>query len=191
MTHKNWLATGAIVLMVTTAAMAEPPEPHLAKARTAVAGLAEGLKKELMASLKTGNPVAALQICKIVAPALAAKAAQGSGLAVGRTALKVRNPKNAPDAFERRVLEDFVTKVAAGADPAKLEHFEAVTEDGERLFRYMKAIPMAAEPCLVCHGGNLAPELKTEIEKLYPQDQATGFKPGELRGAFTVTEKLD
>jgi hypothetical protein len=33
--------------------------------------------------------------------------------------------------------------------------------------------------------------LKTEIEKLYPQDQATGFKPGELRGAFTVTEKLD
>ena len=110
---------------------------------------------------------------------------------MGRTALKVRNPKNAPDAFERRVLEDFVAKVAAGADPAQLEHYEAVTEDGERLFRYMKAIPMAAEPCAVCHGGALAADLKTEIEKLYPQDQATGFEPGELRGAFTVTEKLD
>ena len=191
MKHKNGFATGAIVLMVTTAAMAEPTEPHLAKARMAVAGLGEGLKKELMASLKADGPVVAVQVCKIVAPALAAQATQGSGLAVGRTALKVRNPKNAPDAFERRVLEDFVAKIAAGADPAKLEHYEAVTEDGERLFRYMKAIPMAAEPCGVCHGGALAADLKTEIEKLYPQDQATGFKPGELRGAFTVTEKLD
>ena len=33
----------------------------------------------------------------------------------------------------------------------------------------MKAIPMAAEPCLVCHGGNLAPDLTTEIEKLSPE----------------------
>ena len=54
----------------------------------------------------------------------------------------------------------------------------------------MKAIPTAAEPCLTCHGSSLQPELKAEILRLYPNDQATGFKPGELRGAFTVTQKL-
>ncbi len=44
------------------------------------------------------------------------------------------------------------------------------------------------EPGLTCHGSSLQPELKAEILCLYPNDQATGFKPGELRGAFTVTE---
>jgi len=50
----------------------------------------------------------------------------------------------------------------------------------------MKAIPMRAEPCLLCHGAP-EPALKAEIDRLYPQDQATGFRPGELRGAFTVS----
>jgi len=54
-------------------------------------------------------------------------------------------------------------------------------------FRCTKAIPTAAEPCLMCHGSGLDPALKAEIERLYPDDQATGFKAGELRGAFTVT----
>ena len=39
----------------------------------------------------------------------------------------------------------------------------------------------------MCHGSGLDPALKAEIERLYPDDQATGFKAGELRGAFTVT----
>ncbi len=51
----------------------------------------------------------------------------------------------------------------------------------------MKAIPMAAEPCAACHGTDVKPDVKSEIDKLYPQDQATGFKPGELRGAFTIS----
>jgi hypothetical protein len=54
-------------------------------------------------------------------------------------------------------------------------------------FRCTKAIPTAAEPCLMCHGSGLDPALKAEIERLYPDDQATGFKAGERRGAFTVT----
>jgi hypothetical protein len=122
---------------------------------------------------------------------MAEASSKAMGLKVGRTALKVRNPANAPDAFETRVLEDFVAKIAAGGDPAKLEHAETVTENGQKLFRYMKAIPTAAVPCLTCHGSDLAPDLKAEIDKLYPSDQATGFKAGDLRGAFTVTEELE
>ena len=54
-------------------------------------------------------------------------------------------------------------------------------------FRCTKTIPTAAEPCLTCHGSGLDPALKAEIERLYPDDQATDFKAGERRGAFTVT----
>jgi hypothetical protein len=37
----------------------------------------------------------------------------------------------------------------------------------------------------------LQPELKAEILRLYPNDQATGFRAGDLRGAFTVTQTLE
>lgn len=183
--------TSLILVAGILRAGAEPGDPHLAKARTAIAGLGEGLKKELMAAMRSGGPVAAVQVCKTVAPALADASSKATGLEVGRTALKVRNPANGPDAFETRILEEFLTKIAAGADPATLEHAETVEDNGKKLFRYMKAIPTVAEPCLACHGSNLSPELKAEIDKLYPEDQATGFKAGELRGAFTVTETLE
>jgi hypothetical protein len=172
------------------AALAEPTAADPGKARAAVAGLGEKLKGELLAALKSGGPIEAVSVCKTVAPALAAEASETSGVTVRRTALKVRNSGNAPDEFERRVLEDFAAKIAAGADAAKLEHAEVVDAEGRRLMRYMKAIPMAAEPCSVCHGVSVAPELKAHIDGLYPNDQAVGFKPGELRGAFSVVERL-
>lgn len=159
----------------------------VAAARAASKDLGETLKGQLMAAMKSGGPVAALSVCNSAAPQIASGISKTLGLDVGRTALRVRNPSNAPDAFERRVLEEFVTQLASGADPETLEHSETVTENGVATFRYMKAIPMAAEPCAACHGTDLKPEVKAEIDKLYPADQATGFKPGELRGAFTVS----
>jgi hypothetical protein len=102
----------------------------------------------------------------------------------------VRNPANAPDAFEKTVLLRFVDDVAKGADPAKLEHAEIVDADGRRLLRYMKAIPMAPAPCATCHGTDVAPDLLKSIRDLYPADQAVGFNAGEIRGAFTITKPL-
>ena len=166
------------------------PDSELAAARAAAKDLGEKLRAELVAALKAGGPSAALGVCRTVAPSIAEDMSQSHDLTVGRTALRVRNPANAPDAFERRVLEDFAQRIAAGTDPATLEHAEIVTENGESVVRYMKAIPTAAEPCLACHGSNIEPTLKAEILELYPDDQATGFAPGELRGAFTVTRKI-
>lgn len=164
---------------------------RIAKAREAIKGLAEELKAELVAAIKAGGPVAALQVCNTRAPEIAAGRSQAMGLEVGRTALKVRNPNNAPDAFERRVMEAFVEKMQAGADPLSLEHAETVSEGGGKVFRYMKPIPTAAEPCLACHGSDLKPDVAAEIKRLYPEDAAVGFKAGDMRGAFTVTQKVE
>jgi hypothetical protein len=40
----------------------------------------------------------------------------------------------------------------------------------------------------MCHGPSesLAPDIKEKLATLYPQDQATGFSEGELRGWFWV-----
>jgi Protein of unknown function (DUF3365) len=182
------LAAAAMMAACGTAAdAAEPDSAQVGEARAVVKELGQSLKSRLMEAIKDRGPIAAIGVCKMIAPALAEKTGAAHGLKVGRTALRVRNPANAPDAWERGVLEDFAAQVKAGKDPSKLEYAETVVDaGGGATFRYMKAIPMAAEPCLMCHG---APEplLKAEIMRLYPQDQATGFRPGDLRGAFTVS----
>lgn len=167
------------------------PDSELVSAARAVAmELGGKLKGQLEAALKADGPVAALGVCKTVAPAIASDLASTYGGKVGRTALKVRNPANTADDFEKEVLQRFIAEGANGADISKLEHAEVVEQEGKRVFRYVKAIPMAATPCAACHGTAVAPELLQTIRDLYPDDQAVGFSPGEIRGAFTITKPL-
>jgi mono/diheme cytochrome c family protein len=48
---------------------------------------------------------------------------------------------------------------------------------------------MKKEPCAACHGTNIAPGVQAKLAELYPNDQATGFKPGELRGAILISSR--
>jgi len=162
-------------------------EPYAVKARAAVKAMGGALQTKLKEALAADGPVAAVQVCKTIAPEIAKEQSKAARMTIRRTALKVRNPDNAPDALERKVLEDFTARLAAGADANTLEHIEEITGDGKTTVRYFKAIPTAAAPCLVCHGSAVSGELKETIDKLYPNDQATGFKEGDLRGAFSVT----
>jgi hypothetical protein len=110
---------------------------------------------------------------------------------VARTGLKTRNPGNAPDAWETKVLKEFEARRARGEDPAQIEHAEIVTANGQRQFRYMKAIAIGPnQPCLKCHGESIDPAVSTRIKELYPADTATGFKQGDLRGAFTISQPM-
>ena len=166
-------------------------ELDLTAARSAAKDLGEALKTRLGEALKAGGPVSGLAVCNSEAQMLTKDRSKALGSDVRRTALKVRNPNNAPTDRERKVLEEFAARAASGADAAKLEHAEIVQSDGKRTLFYMKAIPMASEPCAACHGTSLKPDVAAEIARLYPKDQATGFSPGELRGAFVVTKNLN
>lgn len=182
------LATPALA---QDAAPADPQAARVAKAREAIKGLAEGLKEKLMGAMKDGGPVAALGVCKTDAPKIAAERSAASGLEVGRTSLKVRNPANAPSETERKVLEQFAKDIAGGADAMKLEHAAVVEDAGKKSFLYMKPIMTAGKPCLACHGSELDPAVAAKIKELYPQDQATGYNAGDIRGAFVVTGKVE
>lgn len=184
------LLCAALTAAEAAAQSAAPDDEQVTAARATAMALGGKLKAELEAALKSDGPVKALAVCKTVAPAIAADLSARSGGKVGRTALKVRNPANTADAFETTVLLRFVEEAAKGSDPTKLEHAEIVEADGKRMMRYMKAIPMAPAPCATCHGTDVAPDLLNAIRGLYPADQAVGFRPGEIRGAFTITKPL-
>jgi len=152
--------------------------------RAEAAALVPPFQQQLMQTVKQaledGGPARAVESCQLLAPQITAEHSRAPWR-VGRTALRVRNPDNAADAWERNVLEEFVLRAKAG-EPLQGMH-KAQWVDGE--FRYMQAIP-TGEPCLACHGTAIKPELASLIEQRYPADQARGFQPGELRGAFSL-----
>ena len=148
------------------------------------------LKQELQAGMQEGGPINAISVCNLSAPAIANTYSVSRGWDVGRTSLKVRNPANAPDAWERSVLESFEERKTAGEDPAKMEYHEVVRQGGVKQLRYMKAIP-TAQLCLACHGESVDSITRTRLEKLYPEDQALGYKAGDIRGAFSISQPLD
>ena len=40
--------------------------------------------------------------------------------------------------------------------------------------------------CLTCHGAALSPDVEAALAESYPEDHATGYSAGDLRGAFVV-----
>lgn len=151
----------------------------------------ERLRQNITQALKEGGPIRAIDACNTLAPELNATVADGTLFEVARTALRVRNPDNAPDSWEQANLEAFQKSLIGGADSKTLETFEIVaTKEGQKLFRYMRPITMR-EPCLACHGPSVAPDVKAEIAKHYPDDKAIGYNIGELRGAFSIVQQLD
>ncbi len=161
------------------------PESELAVYRAHVNELGETLKSELLKALQAGGPLTALAVCNEQAPVKTMAISEKHELEIGRTSLKVRNPQNAPDDWEMKVLKMFEERKANGENPTQLEYYEVIDNAGKKQVRYMKAIPVAP-PCLTCHGAEITPDITTKLKVLYPKDQATGFKMGDLRGAFTL-----
>lgn len=172
--------------MTLDTALAGPDaEPWVVESRAIADRLGSQLKAELGKALQDGGPVAAIGICKLRAPAIASELSRQSGAFVSRTALRVRNPSNAPDDVQREVLGQFADELARGTPSQPLEAVFEVRRGAEVERRYLRAIPMDAL-CTACHGATLAPEIAAAIQRDYPQDQATGFEVGRLRGAISV-----
>lgn len=141
----------------------------------AVAPFKKSLKGALVAGLEKG-PVSAISVCRLEAPELATVAST-SDARVGRTSRKLRNPDNAPKPWMEPFLDRYET------DPGSRE--PAVVAIDDETVGYVE--PIYVQPlCVTCHGSTLSPELAAKLEELYPEDQATGYEAGDLRGVFWV-----
>ncbi len=169
--------------------MAADTEQLVNESRGAVKQLFKALSGTLVSAMKAGGPTQAIAACNINAQPLTQGVSHSVGYEIARTSLRLRNPKNEADAWEIKVLQQFEARKAAGEDLMKMDYHEVVDNGSKKQFRYMKAIP-AGKPCMTCHGELVAPDVLRKIRELYPMDQATGFKPGDLRGAFTITRDL-
>lgn len=103
------------------------------------------------------------------------KPGQKGIIKVGRTSLRLRNPKNQPPAWVKPYLEKFAkaTRVS-GAEPVLVD-----LDKGHH--GYIEPIFTGAI-CLNCHGTNLEKGVREALRKEYPTDLATGYSEGEVRG---------
>jgi len=163
----------------------EPGAAALERARAAAAALSTELRERLMEEMKAGGPVQGVKVCSEVAPSYAARHSV-DGLAVRRVSERWRNPADEPDAYEAAKLAELAAAHAKGVLPA--ETHEWVGGGAQRVLRYLKPITIGG-PCLACHGDPAAmrPEVAATIRERYPQDRATGYRDGDLRGAVSVT----
>ncbi|OOZ37741.1 Tll0287-like domain-containing protein [Solemya velesiana gill symbiont] len=186
---KRVVFAAAICAIFSGNAIADQMMDNTAEARGIVKSFLKNLKGELQKGMKSGGPVNAIEVCNTKAPGIARDASQNSGWDVARTSLKLRNPSNKPDTWELKALNDFEARKAAGEDPTKMEHTEVVEVNGQKTFRYMKAIP-TGDVCLHCHGTAIKEPVVKKLDMLYPADKARGFNKGDLRGAFTLSKTL-
>ena len=180
-------------LLATTVAAVEPETATLAQARAradqAISEMQRQLKLELQTALQQGGGVAAIRVCRERAPAIATQMNQRFGVTIRRTSERWRNPANAPDTFESGVLKQFAAAAAAAPDVNQLRFEEVLNGSGAPRLHVMQAIALQG-PCVMCHGSELSDEIRDSLRLLYPADHATGFQPGELRGAFSVSVPL-
>jgi hypothetical protein len=172
---------------ITTPARASD-EALLGEARKVATMLPPKLLVALQEEISRSGPEGAIPVCKDMAPKMAGEISLQTGWKIKRVSLKARNDARAiPDAWEKAALEDFDKRAAAGEPREKLEKGEKVGTE----YRFAKALPV--QPlCLSCHGSaeQISPAVKSALGQHYPNDRATGYSEGQIRGMISVRKPL-
>jgi len=138
------------------------------------------LLANVMKAMMDGGPVNAVTFCNIHAMQLTDSLAGEYNCLIQRVSDKYRNPANKPTETDLEVMV-----AMNSSNPVKPV---LVPENGQMV--YYKPIKIAMPACLKCHG-SIGTEIDTKtlaiISQKYPNDRATGYKEGDLRGLWKIT----
>ena len=137
---------------------------------------------------KTGNYYFKGFVPTVVGTEIANDFSLLTGWKLKQTSLKLRNPSNAPDEWEEKVLHSFENTEGSKA----ISFGEIVELHGQKIYRYMKPI-YVNKTCLECHGEKqkLKPTIKQFMTRKYPHDQAFGYKEGDIRGGISIAIPIE
>ena len=192
-TFKLWFFAGSTFLLLlsactttqTPAALSEKEQKdYLQKGQMLAQQSFAALSGRLMSAIEAGGVPHAIEYCHTAALPLVDSLSKIYKAKIRRTSLKVRNPKDTPQDWEKAILQSFQQELAAGKRPTPV-----VKALNKKQIAFATPIYMA-QPCLKCHGKlgeTLTEQHYTAIKKLYPTDQAIGYVDGEWRGMWSIT----
>ena len=157
------------------------------EAQTAIVKLKTTLQKQLKKNMKKGGPEQAATFCSTQAVGLthAVNMSFANDTEIRRISLLERNSENSPKSDEREVLQDMQKAYESGKTLEPL----IVKKIYDDTYKVYKPIFINKGVCLKCHGDITTRDKNAYkiIKHNYPKDKATGYKMGDLRGAFVVT----
>lgn len=167
-----------------------PDAGDIRAARQAALTFDQRMNSEILARLdRNEDPVAVFMAYADNVPGWGKDLSDAAKIDFSRTALGVRTPADAPDAWEKQQMEQMSFMLDAGIDPETMEVAEIVTEGDTKVFRWMRPVLMK-DGCLACHGETIDPRVKLLLGQEYPLDEATGYAAGQLGGAYSVRKVL-
>ncbi len=145
----------------------------------------EILGKNLKLAINKGGVKNAIEFCNINALPLIDSLKENLGVNIKRVSLKARNTNDIPNEFERELLEAYAYQQK---DSMQLKSNVQELEGN----KYLYTLPILIDNplCLNCHGSpdnGLMKETNDLIKTIYPDDQATDYQLGDLRGMWSIT----
>jgi hypothetical protein len=135
------------------------------------------LSGRLGEAMADGGPVRAIPVCAAEAGTLTREVATEHGLEMQRLSDRPRR------AGQEALGEDLEVLRAMRDEPAPQVEW---VENGGATVRLPIVLDRAL--CLKCHGGpdDIDQETRAVLAELYPQDRATGYRLGDLRGIWRI-----
>lgn len=136
--------------------------------------LFQSLLGELTESMGKHGPAKSIAVCKTRAPEIATSIGKEAGVQIGRTSFKLRNDSNTAPEWASTFVNSKIEQ------PVEV----ALANDG---LGVLLPIRLKAT-CTLCHGTaeQVQPDVKAALISNYPNDTATGFAEGDLRGYFWI-----
>ena len=160
-----------------------PGETLKTKGQKIVKASGKALVGQLTKAMGSGGVGHAIEFCSQNAVSITDSLSQVHGVNIGRISHKNRNPENAADSLEMTLIKNYQEK---NEKDKKLTP-KIVERNGRKY--YYHPIKINNPLCLNCHGQK-GKNIKTEdyitIQNFYPNDKATGFSMGDLRGMWKV-----
>lgn len=139
------------------------------------------LLKNVSQAMGSGGKEHAVRFCSLKATDLVDSLSNLYKCEIFRISEKNRNPNNAPhNDLDQKMLKKF-------AESNDVHSKEVIHVDDKHV--YYQPIFIQKGACMVCHGevGTIVPdEFYAVINEKYPEDKATGYKMGDLRGAWKI-----
>jgi hypothetical protein len=144
--------------------------------------LGMNLKKEM----KANGPMGAIKFCTEKAFPLTDRVNSElpEGVSVKRVSSEYRNPINSPLPDEEKILK-------AIEESFQVTPKGILQQTGDNEFKFYKPLKIGKPVCLKCHGSKqqIPAPIQSYLKEVYPLDNATDHKMGDLRGAIVVTIK--
>ncbi len=139
----------------------------------------------LVGAMEKGGVKYAASFCNLVAYPIVDSLSKVHSAIIRRVSDKPRNPKDTMDDEELKVFSFFREKLKQ----PDAELMPIVMQTNDSTVSYYSPITISMPTCLKCHG-EVGKDIKTEdyavLKTLYPNDQAIGYKQGDLRGMFSI-----